>query len=183
MSENNEICCVCNKTVYYSERLSADGHVYHKPCFRCSHCNRTLKLGNFCAFENKLFCKPHFIQLFKSKGKYDTLSNDTTDLLNAHSGTISAGTPVVGTDQSTNEVKETSPRSASPTPTSPLDDSTKSTKVFATPATNELTIPTTKKRSSTLTEKRKPEEDAVLPIKSPREATTVGKVSGKKNIR
>jgi len=191
----NEICSVCNKTVYYSERLSADTQIYHKTCFRCSHCNRTLKLGNYCAFENKLFCKPHFIQLFKSKGKYDTLSNNTANVLNAKEGTISANTPIIETDQSTSESKElNSPRSISPTPSSPRDfpsasnvsPSASNVKNFNPPVGNptntmgsELTVPGTKKRSSTVTDRRKIEED-IVPVKSPREVATVGKLSGKK---
>jgi len=187
----NEVCSVCNKTVYYSERLSADTQIFHKTCFRCSHCNRTLKLGNYCAFENKLFCKPHFIQLFKSKGKYDTLSNNTTNVLNAKEGTISANTPIIETDQSTSEstseFKEpASPRSISPTPSSPRDSpSSSSAKVFnptsnaASVTGNELTVPGTKKRSATVTDKRRV-EDEVVPVKSPRETATVGKISGKK---
>jgi len=184
----NEICSVCNKTVYYSERLSADTQIYHKTCFRCSHCNRTLKLGNYCAFENKLFCKPHFIQLFKSKGKYDTLSNNTTNVLNAKEGTISANTPIIETDQSTSELRDPgSPRSISPTPSSPRDSpSASSVKVFnptsSAPSVvgNELTVPGTKKRSATVTDKRRAEDEVVQPVKSPRETVTVGKISGKK---
>lgn len=29
------------------------------------------RLGNFAALQGKLFCKPHFKQLFKLKGNYD----------------------------------------------------------------------------------------------------------------
>jgi len=92
-----EICKVCTKTVYVAEKLSADGKIFHKQCFRCSHCNRTLKLGNYCSFENKLFCKPHFIQLFKSRGKYDTLSKDTTDALNIHDDTVHPSSTISST--------------------------------------------------------------------------------------
>jgi len=104
-----EICTVCIKTVYVAEKLSADGKIYHKQCFRCSHCNRTLKLGTYCAFENKLFCKPHFIQLFKSRGKYDTLSKDTADALNMHEDTIQASSTMSSTtDHSIQESDEDS---------------------------------------------------------------------------
>jgi hypothetical protein len=37
-------CKVCEKTVYPVEQLSADGVVYHKYCFKCSHCKGTLKV-------------------------------------------------------------------------------------------------------------------------------------------
>jgi len=55
------------------EKIIADQAVYHKTCFRCTHCNRVLSLGNYTASGgNKLpYCKPHFIELFKVKGNYD----------------------------------------------------------------------------------------------------------------
>lgn len=40
-------CKVCEKTVYPVEQLSADGIVYHKSCFKCSHCKGTLKVTLF----------------------------------------------------------------------------------------------------------------------------------------
>jgi hypothetical protein len=63
---------VCGERVYFSDRLSADGKLYHKKCFRCAHCNNMVKLGNYASLEGKLYCKPHFKQLFKSKGNYAT---------------------------------------------------------------------------------------------------------------
>jgi len=55
------------------EKMVADNVVYHKSCFRCTHCNRVLSLGNYTANGvSKLpYCKPHFLQLFKEKGNYD----------------------------------------------------------------------------------------------------------------
>lgn len=64
-------CVVCSKTAYVMDQLIADGIMYHKSCFRCSHCNNVLKLGNYAALDGKLYCKPHFKQLFASKGNYN----------------------------------------------------------------------------------------------------------------
>ncbi|KAK6916325.1 Zinc finger, LIM-type [Dillenia turbinata] len=64
-------CTACNKTVYLVEQLIADKRIYHKACFRCHHCNGTLKLGNFNSFEGVLYCRPHFDQLFKRTGSLD----------------------------------------------------------------------------------------------------------------
>ncbi|XP_057701144.1 LIM domain and actin-binding protein 1-like isoform X2 [Corythoichthys intestinalis] len=66
-----ETCVACNKTVYPLERLSALQHIYHKSCFRCSHCSTKLSLGNFASLHGNVYCKPHFSQLFKAKGNYD----------------------------------------------------------------------------------------------------------------
>eukprot|EP00002_Diphylleia_rotans_P022708 TRINITY_DN4454_c0_g1_i1.p1 TRINITY_DN4454_c0_g1~~TRINITY_DN4454_c0_g1_i1.p1 ORF type:complete len:100 (+),score=16.17 TRINITY_DN4454_c0_g1_i1:74-373(+) len=69
-----EKCATCGKTVYATERIAADGNVYHKGCFKCLHCNGTLTLSNFAAMEGKTYCKPHFKQLFKLEGKYSFAS-------------------------------------------------------------------------------------------------------------
>lgn len=64
-------CKACEKTVYVVDQLTADGSVFHKACFRCHHCNGTLKLSNYSSFEGVLYCKPHFDQLFKRTGSLD----------------------------------------------------------------------------------------------------------------
>ncbi|KAH7858562.1 hypothetical protein Vadar_025308 [Vaccinium darrowii] len=64
-------CKACEKTVYLVDQLTADNKVYHKACFRCHHCNGTLKLSNYNSFEGVLYCKPHFDQLFKMTGSLD----------------------------------------------------------------------------------------------------------------
>ncbi|XP_069011930.1 LIM domain and actin-binding protein 1-like [Embiotoca jacksoni] len=66
-----ETCVACQKTVYPLERLVAHQQVYHKSCFRCSHCSTTLSLGNYASLHGTIYCKPHFSQLFKAKGNYD----------------------------------------------------------------------------------------------------------------
>ena len=64
-------CIVCTKAVYALEKLEADGNTYHKKCFRCAHCNNAVSLGGYAALQGKIYCKPHFKQLFKSKGNYN----------------------------------------------------------------------------------------------------------------
>ncbi|XP_029946546.1 LIM domain and actin-binding protein 1a isoform X2 [Salarias fasciatus] len=66
-----ETCVVCQKTVYPLERLVAYQQTYHKNCFRCVHCNAKLSLANYASLHGSIYCKPHFSQLFKSKGNYD----------------------------------------------------------------------------------------------------------------
>ncbi|XP_045871390.1 F-actin-monooxygenase MICAL2 isoform X2 [Meles meles] len=59
----SDTCYFCKKRVYVMERLSAEGHFFHRECFRCSVCASTLRLAAY-AFdgdEGKFFCKPHFI--------------------------------------------------------------------------------------------------------------------------
>nr|XP_043880092.1 LIM domain and actin-binding protein 1-like [Solea senegalensis] len=66
-----ETCVACSKTVYPLERLMAQQHVYHKSCFKCTFCNTRLSLGTFASLHGNVYCKPHFSQLFKTKGNYD----------------------------------------------------------------------------------------------------------------
>lgn len=66
-----ENCVECQKTVYPMERLLANQQVFHISCFRCSYCNNKLSLGTYASLHGKIYCKPHFNQLFKSKGNYD----------------------------------------------------------------------------------------------------------------
>ncbi|XP_060107937.1 LIM domain and actin-binding protein 1 isoform X2 [Heteronotia binoei] len=66
-----ETCFACKKTVYPMERLFANQQVYHISCFRCSYCNSRLTLGTYASLHGSIYCKPHFNQLFKSKGNYD----------------------------------------------------------------------------------------------------------------
>jgi len=63
-------CFLCNKTVYAMEKVEADKKVYHKSCFKCVQCKSVLKPGNFTANDSKIYCKPHFLQLFAIKGNY-----------------------------------------------------------------------------------------------------------------
>ncbi|XP_023575179.1 F-actin-monooxygenase MICAL2 isoform X7 [Octodon degus] len=59
----SDTCYFCKKRVYVMERLSAEGHFFHRECFRCSLCATTLRLATY-AFdcgEGKFYCKPHFI--------------------------------------------------------------------------------------------------------------------------
>ncbi|XP_051497460.1 LIM domain and actin-binding protein 1 isoform X2 [Apus apus] len=66
-----ETCVGCQKTVYPMERLFANQQVFHISCFRCSYCNSKLSLGTYASLRGNIYCKPHFNQLFKSKGNYD----------------------------------------------------------------------------------------------------------------
>uniref|UniRef100_A0A8C8SVP1 F-actin monooxygenase n=1 Tax=Pelusios castaneus TaxID=367368 RepID=A0A8C8SVP1_9SAUR len=58
----SDICYFCKKRVYVMERLSAEGHFFHRECFKCNMCSTTLRLAMY-AFdveEGKFYCKPHF---------------------------------------------------------------------------------------------------------------------------
>ncbi|NXB43905.1 XIRP2 protein, partial [Leucopsar rothschildi] len=69
--QENETCKLCQQRVYPMECLVVDKQNFHKSCFRCHHCGSQLSLGNYASLHGKIYCKPHFKQLFKSKGNYD----------------------------------------------------------------------------------------------------------------
>jgi hypothetical protein len=71
MHQQKEECEVCKRTVYAMERLEADKLVYHKTCFKCNVCSKTLGVGTYAALQGIIYCKAHFKQLFKMKGNYD----------------------------------------------------------------------------------------------------------------
>jgi hypothetical protein len=70
VSVKKDGCVVCGKTVYTMEKMVADGKLFHKNCMKCNHCQKVLGLGNFAALNGKYYCKPHFKQLFQTKGNY-----------------------------------------------------------------------------------------------------------------
>lgn len=64
----SDTCYFCKKRVYVVERLSAEGHFFHRECFKCSFCSSVLRLGNyvFNMEEGKFYCQPHFMHSFSN---------------------------------------------------------------------------------------------------------------------
>ncbi|XP_016851077.2 F-actin-monooxygenase MICAL2 isoform X5 [Anolis carolinensis] len=60
----SDVCYFCKKRVYVMERLSAEGHFFHRECFKCAICATTLRLAMYAfdAEEGKFYCKLHFSQ-------------------------------------------------------------------------------------------------------------------------
>ena len=69
-SGTQQKCKACDKTVHFIDQLSADGVTYHRPCFKCSHCNGQLSMSSYSSMEGVLYCKPHFEQLFRESGNF-----------------------------------------------------------------------------------------------------------------
>jgi len=68
-------CFKCGKTVYDLEMLKACDKIWHKTCFRCKHCDRVLSLKGFATIDSDAYCKPHYLEIFKSKGTYKAFSS------------------------------------------------------------------------------------------------------------
>jgi len=77
VTQEQERCTACGKIVYQTEKTIVDEKeskkVYHKSCIRCCYdrCNKVLSLGEYSSIEGKFYCKPHFKQLFATKGNYE----------------------------------------------------------------------------------------------------------------
>jgi hypothetical protein len=68
-------CAACGKTVYDLEMVRACDKVFHKGCFRCKHCDGVLSLKGFAVIDMEPYCKPHYLEIFKTKGSYQTFAD------------------------------------------------------------------------------------------------------------
>lgn len=59
------------------ESVQYDKKVYHKSCFKCKECQRTLTLSGIAQFSGFLYCKNCFKRIFKTRGKYDDFGEHT----------------------------------------------------------------------------------------------------------
>ncbi|XP_012257502.2 xin actin-binding repeat-containing protein 2 isoform X13 [Athalia rosae] len=66
-----EVCESCQKKVYPLEKVETNNKIFHKQCFRCLQCNCILRMDTFTLNNGKLYCIPHFKQLFITRGNYD----------------------------------------------------------------------------------------------------------------
>ena len=92
-------CKVCEKRVYEMEKIVNDSKIYHKTCFKCTHCKRTLNLGNYAGIEGRLYCKPQFMAMLKTNGNYDEGFGRQRHSMNWQSPKVEA----VESDSSVNE--------------------------------------------------------------------------------
>lgn len=69
-----DICRRCSKTVYCAEKIIGAGEVFfqlkltfvkiwHKACFRCRNCGRSLEPGKYCDREKEIYCNSRFFFL------------------------------------------------------------------------------------------------------------------------
>ncbi|CAH8484805.1 unnamed protein product [Dicrocoelium dendriticum] len=81
-----DCCDTCHKRVYPMDRVSIGERAYHKSCFRCVICQRTLLPGNFASLDGTVLCKPHYIEQFRRRGRYELRnSNDSNSSINTSS--------------------------------------------------------------------------------------------------
>jgi len=69
-----EYCGICQDPVYRNDRLDLGKVILHEQCFRCLKCGLKLTNSNFATYGDALLCKPHYHQLFQTKGNYSELA-------------------------------------------------------------------------------------------------------------
>nr|WDW32851.1 ZF1 [Gossypium hirsutum] len=77
-SGTQDKCGVCKKTCYPLKKVTVEGEIYHKNCFRCAHGGCFLTTSSYAALDGFLYCKHHFAQLFKEKGSYSHLTKTSS---------------------------------------------------------------------------------------------------------
>jgi hypothetical protein len=58
----SENCDACGQRVFLMERLAVEGHIFHRPCFKCFTCKCLLKPGSY-EFDSKgalFYCQAHY---------------------------------------------------------------------------------------------------------------------------
>ena len=76
MGPAQEICEGCKKRVFLMQRINVEGHVFHRSCFSCCRCSKTLQTG---AYEyddlgDKFYCSPHYREYLRQLSIKRTMS-------------------------------------------------------------------------------------------------------------
>jgi len=115
IKEKNQKCGKCDKIVYPLEMIIACDKPWHKGCFKCTHCDNVISLKGFATIDGNPYCKPHYLELFKSKGNYKVFSGDSnqSSSYNASAGFKGIDTLKKGSDSGASSPKSPSSHSGS----------------------------------------------------------------------
>ncbi|KRY85677.1 LIM domain and actin-binding protein 1 [Trichinella pseudospiralis] len=77
-------CSICGQVVYPMEKLQLEKKIFHKSCFKCWKCKKTLNVQNYNSHEGRLYCKIHMMQLFHPEAAItDAAAEDEQQDVNA----------------------------------------------------------------------------------------------------
>ncbi|KER31834.1 hypothetical protein T265_02060 [Opisthorchis viverrini] len=105
VEETNEYCFTCCKRTYAVDRIVIGDRTYHKGCFRCTTCQRTLLPGTFASLDGVILCKPHYVEQFRRTGRYEVRKSSIFELPDQHEG------PMTLESDSSSHSNSTGPRS------------------------------------------------------------------------
>ncbi|XP_076340096.1 uncharacterized protein LOC143240829 isoform X2 [Tachypleus tridentatus] len=67
-SEEQEVSCkVCGKHVYLMDKIMAVKSAFHKSCFRCKECGKSLNMDTYFSHMGEIYCKLHHKHLLQPK--------------------------------------------------------------------------------------------------------------------
>jgi hypothetical protein len=122
-------CGKCDKTVYPLEMIIACDKPWHKQCFRCTHCDNVISLKGFATIDGNPYCKPHYLELFKSKGNYKVFSGDSNVSSSYNASAGFKGIDKLSGSDSPKGSSNSSPAGSKVTPSSPKASGDNSEKV------------------------------------------------------
>jgi len=73
-------CHKCTKAAYPEESQAYDEFTFHKACFKCLHCNSSLTVASVAKIDGRIYCKPCFTKMFKTKGSYGVFTKSGQDV-------------------------------------------------------------------------------------------------------
>nr|CAH8874130.1 unnamed protein product [Trichobilharzia regenti] len=68
-------CPVCDREVYFAERVSSLGLDWHRQCLKCDRCNKTLAPGSHCLRDGKIYCNEPCYKLLYGPRGYGAVPN------------------------------------------------------------------------------------------------------------
>eukprot|EP00051_Salpingoeca_urceolata_P008511 m.106637 g.106637 ORF g.106637 m.106637 type:complete len:435 (-) comp15790_c0_seq1:31-1335(-) len=60
-------CAVCNRPVYFMEQVEVHGHKYHKRCFKCATCKKSLTPTTYKSLKGVIYCRAHYDEVASSR--------------------------------------------------------------------------------------------------------------------
>ncbi|KAG7259725.1 hypothetical protein CRUP_007348 [Coryphaenoides rupestris] len=61
-------CGRCQKTVYFAEDVQCEGKSWHKSCFQCMVCNKSLDSTTVAVHVDEIYCKSCYGKKYGPKG-------------------------------------------------------------------------------------------------------------------
>jgi len=128
-SQGGEKCVSCGKNVYLNEKLligeTTKQSIYHKSCFRCSHCHIQVDVATYGSVGGVIYCKTHLktvgrVEPTKSNNAYfiSPLANTKSDYVPTAVQIDQANSDTVVYSHNEDSMKEITPSNIETTTTS-----------------------------------------------------------------